>query len=236
MNFTPSLSEGTNGANINNNQMGNLLSSPATESGKQESDEPNHAATMPSASKLPVPIADKRTFLTLPLEMRLEIYRQCPSFTLLQLYQTHPQIRAELHENPSIYNRSFGFRKISYTMFKRKTYPTYPFGLANIVELWDRAELELATRLYGRAFENGSSSFDVYNWCSDCFQNVETYWMIETPNGIPDFFNRNGDPECECETTMRRGIEEQLAARRAGTAQYDRAEGEKTATLVTSDE
>ncbi|RPA78357.1 hypothetical protein BJ508DRAFT_329298 [Ascobolus immersus RN42] len=45
----------------------------------------------------------------LPLELRWMIYRQCTAFTLLQLFDTHPKIRDELHADPSIIEKSFGF-------------------------------------------------------------------------------------------------------------------------------
>ncbi|RPA78238.1 hypothetical protein BJ508DRAFT_329367 [Ascobolus immersus RN42] len=49
-----------------------------------------------------------RSFLTLPLELRFEIYSYCPAFTLLQLFGTSSQIREELKSRPTLIEESYG--------------------------------------------------------------------------------------------------------------------------------
>ncbi|RPA78369.1 hypothetical protein BJ508DRAFT_329311 [Ascobolus immersus RN42] len=48
-------------------------------------------------------------FLLLPAELRTAIYRHCPTFTLLQLTHTHPQLRSEINAHPDLIAASFGY-------------------------------------------------------------------------------------------------------------------------------
>ncbi|RPA78792.1 hypothetical protein BJ508DRAFT_416382 [Ascobolus immersus RN42] len=52
----------------------------------------------------------KRTLLTLPYELRLEIYRYFSAFSLLILNATSRQLRSEIRACPFILQQSFGYR------------------------------------------------------------------------------------------------------------------------------
>ncbi|RPA85972.1 hypothetical protein BJ508DRAFT_373165 [Ascobolus immersus RN42] len=49
------------------------------------------------------------TLLSLPVEMRLEIYRQCSALTLLVLAATAKSLRSEILQNPAICRQAFGY-------------------------------------------------------------------------------------------------------------------------------
>ncbi|RPA86060.1 hypothetical protein BJ508DRAFT_159335 [Ascobolus immersus RN42] len=54
-------------------------------------------------------MADSSIFLTVPIEIRLEVYRHCSAFTLLLLCHTCRQIYTDINTNPAIYKSSFGY-------------------------------------------------------------------------------------------------------------------------------
>ncbi|RPA81221.1 hypothetical protein BJ508DRAFT_362033 [Ascobolus immersus RN42] len=57
---------------------------------------------------MPSPTPKRRTFLTLPPELRLEIYTHLPIFTLLQLSHTNSLLRFEINRSRSIIRSSEG--------------------------------------------------------------------------------------------------------------------------------
>ncbi|RPA78372.1 hypothetical protein BJ508DRAFT_329314 [Ascobolus immersus RN42] len=74
----------------------------------------------------------------LPPELRLDIYRQCSAFTLLQLSHSHPHFRTEINANPSVYKTAFGFlpsRTLTPTLklllMPQREYPKYQWRIRN---------------------------------------------------------------------------------------------------------
>ncbi|RPA78367.1 hypothetical protein BJ508DRAFT_329309 [Ascobolus immersus RN42] len=65
--------------------------------------------TTPPAPTPPAPTPPKHPFHTLPVDLRLEIYSHCSTFTLLQLLHSSRPLFTDLTTYPSILRTSFGF-------------------------------------------------------------------------------------------------------------------------------
>ncbi|RPA84447.1 hypothetical protein BJ508DRAFT_38412 [Ascobolus immersus RN42] len=85
------------------------------------------------------------SLLTLPPELRLNIYLHCSAFTLLNLTQTHPHLRDEIPYR--LLSRSYGYRAL--TRFSQ-TGPPPPFTIANICKIRTPIEAVLFVEMTGQ--------------------------------------------------------------------------------------
>ncbi|RPA85973.1 hypothetical protein BJ508DRAFT_358524 [Ascobolus immersus RN42] len=94
-----------------------------------------------------------RSFANVPPEIRLEIYRQCSAFTLLVLSATSASLRAELLQNPHIYQQAAGYKFRSSThrrawWWDPKLPHTSELSIRHVKKLTCTSELELLKKLF----------------------------------------------------------------------------------------
>ncbi|RPA80414.1 hypothetical protein BJ508DRAFT_362603 [Ascobolus immersus RN42] len=110
-----------------------------------------------------VPAKSTRSLLNLPLEIRLEIYKQCSAFTLLQLLQSTGSIGYEISQHPSIYKSSLGYASQQGLEIK----PASALRISNIHRLEGQDELDLFIRLYPPPASHGTEKEDRWLYLSD---------------------------------------------------------------------
>ncbi|RPA79435.1 hypothetical protein BJ508DRAFT_377646 [Ascobolus immersus RN42] len=93
---------------------------------------------MPPKAQIP----PAHPIFTLPTEIRLCIYAQCTTLTLLQLTSTCRQIRYEIYDTPSIIHQSLGY-------WSRPSTPSSGLTVNDICLLQTDDELHLCNALYG---------------------------------------------------------------------------------------
>ncbi|RPA86294.1 hypothetical protein BJ508DRAFT_302194 [Ascobolus immersus RN42] len=85
-------------------------------------------------------------FLSLPIEIRLEVYSRCPIFSLLQLSHTSSQLHQEINDYPSIFRSAFGINP-SQELKEARTLSV------NLVQrLYDQSEVLLYNKLVRGCF------------------------------------------------------------------------------------
>ncbi|RPA78374.1 hypothetical protein BJ508DRAFT_329316 [Ascobolus immersus RN42] len=158
--------------------------------------------TKASSSWTPMtPIPSSKIF-TLPLEMRLEIYRYCSSFTLLILSHTHPRLQWEICTSKRVLRESFGYHDLSFSLRVKNrddTSVALAFRLENILGLIDGEELALMLKsAYIRKFK--SEYRDLFRMLDDARDTGALWlgggrniWKITCLHGCYAF--EDGDPE-----------------------------------------
>ncbi|RPA78791.1 hypothetical protein BJ508DRAFT_416381 [Ascobolus immersus RN42] len=137
-----------------------------------------------------------RTFLSLPLELRHEIYRHCSAFTLLVLYSTSHQLRSEILRSRSlILEKSYAYGEHPNLSLR---YPTSRiaklavFSIRHVMGVADRSEALLCDRLagvtHGPKFDSEKLRL-TYACCFCCL------WLVECRNMIRGVRNVEGTEE-----------------------------------------
>ncbi|RPA78371.1 hypothetical protein BJ508DRAFT_329313 [Ascobolus immersus RN42] len=148
----------------------------------------------------PSPVHQHVAFFRLPLELRLDIYECCSAFTLLQLSHTHPYLRTEINNHPSIYKSAFGYlpRMTAPAAVERYLHPIRHLGkpwkirnasdlsysseehenfkISMIIAVADEKERYLFNRQFCPSFPYHSDAPDRARCCWKCFR----IWL--TPN------------------------------------------------------
>ncbi|RPA87069.1 hypothetical protein BJ508DRAFT_95672 [Ascobolus immersus RN42] len=106
----------------------------------------------------------QRTLLTLPTEIRLEIYKYCSTFALLLLCLTCQKLRYEINDAPSTLQNSFGFSE---------WYPDCPaISLFRVRRVADAEEQALFKRIFPKKlYITGTKHVPCYMVCGGtCFR------------------------------------------------------------------
>ncbi|RPA78377.1 hypothetical protein BJ508DRAFT_329319 [Ascobolus immersus RN42] len=110
--------------------------------------------------------------LSLPLELRLEIYRQCTAFTLLNLSHANTRLRNEVNNEPAIFTSAYGYYTSPTThppsaVRARRLRPhnTTIFTIKLITRLLDITERNLLLKLFHGKIEDTRICMACYRVC-----------------------------------------------------------------------
>ncbi|RPA79039.1 hypothetical protein BJ508DRAFT_308778 [Ascobolus immersus RN42] len=133
---------------------------------------------------------DLPPILRLPTELRLEIYKFCSAFTLVQLSCTSVQLRREILTGPNLYAKSYGYENppikrtagTYWHLYDRKLRENIPphLSMYNIHKVESHCERDLLMRIYAMKEQRASTGlitsktyFGGWWCCHNCLRVME---------------------------------------------------------------